>query len=76
MATPSTADRGPGFRDFIIIMLIVEFLALMLRFASRAMLPKSARNIQSIRFWWDDFFALAASVGTYHMYGKGDHQRY
>lgn len=55
-------DRGPSFRTFLIVMMVVMIIALVLRFVSRAMLPKSARNHENGLFWWDDWAAVAATV--------------
>lgn len=55
-------DRGPGFRAFLIVMTVIMVVALILRFISRTMLPKSARNYENSLIWWDDYIALAATV--------------
>lgn len=54
-------DRGPGFRAFLIVMTVIMVVALVLRFISRTMLPKSARNYENSLIWWDDYVALAAT---------------
>lgn len=59
-----TDDRGPGFRAFLVAMSVVMIVALVLRFVSRTMLPKSSRNYDDRLIWWDDYLALAATVST------------
>ncbi|KAI1121037.1 hypothetical protein F5Y10DRAFT_282805 [Nemania abortiva] len=51
-------DRGPGFRVFIIIVLILSVTAVSLRLWSRS-LGKSQTSFRH-KFWWDDWLALAA----------------
>lgn len=43
-------------------MTVIMVVALVLRFISRAMLPKSARDYGNSLIWWDDYVALAATV--------------
>lgn len=43
-------------------MTVIMVVALILRFISRAMLPKSARDYGNSLIWWDDYVALAATV--------------
>lgn len=43
-------NRGPSFRVLVIVLLLVMLVALTLRFASRSLLAKSARNTQNTRF--------------------------
>ncbi|KAJ2997562.1 hypothetical protein NUW58_g616 [Xylaria curta] len=52
-------DRGPAFRAFIIVFLVVMVFAISLRFCSRAL---STASQNKSRFWWDDWLALAATV--------------
>ncbi|KAI1355424.1 hypothetical protein F5Y01DRAFT_310865 [Xylaria sp. FL0043] len=58
MASSSGDDRGPGLRSYIIVLLVVTFAAITLRFWSRSLSAPQA-NRRS-RFWWDDWAALAA----------------
>ncbi|KAI0973526.1 hypothetical protein F4678DRAFT_427025 [Xylaria arbuscula] len=51
-------DRGPSFRVFIIIVLILSVTAVSLRLWSRS-LGKSQTSFRH-KFWWDDWLALAA----------------
>ena len=52
-------NRGPGFRGFVIFLVILNTTAISLRFWSRSITPTHRKGP---RFWWDDWLALAAVV--------------
>lgn len=54
-----TADRGPGLRAFIIVMVIITILSILLRLMSRGLSPMQPGHKQS-QFWLDDWSALIA----------------
>ncbi|KAI0392950.1 hypothetical protein F5Y17DRAFT_434405 [Xylariaceae sp. FL0594] len=58
-STPAAAeDRGPALRSYIIVLLVLAYAAICLRFWSRYLsAPQTNRRA---RFWWDDWAALAA----------------
>ncbi|GAP88685.1 putative cfem domain-containing protein [Rosellinia necatrix] len=58
MASLSNDDRGPGLRSYIIVLLVLTFAAISLRFWSRSLSAPQANR--RTRFWWDDWAALAA----------------
>ncbi|CAJ2499998.1 Uu.00g028510.m01.CDS01 [Anthostomella pinea] len=54
-------DIGPGLRAFLVVMIVVTTNATVLRFWSRSLTPREARQ-HVFHFWWDDWVALIASV--------------
>ncbi|KAI0971882.1 hypothetical protein F4678DRAFT_432407 [Xylaria arbuscula] len=57
----SLEDRGPPFRDFLISLTTISTLATVLRFWSRSL---NRPRLKRSRFWWDDWVALTATVGS------------
>ena len=66
MSTPPSPnlndDRGPELQALLIAMIVIPTVAVIIRFWSRALLPGFSLSKQTLRFWWDDWFALAAAV--------------
>lgn len=56
-----TANRGPGLRAFIIVMVVITILSIILRLMSRGLSPMQTGHKQS-HFWLDDWSALIAVV--------------
>ncbi|KAI1397182.1 hypothetical protein F4819DRAFT_499697 [Hypoxylon fuscum] len=57
------ADRSPGYKAFVIVMIAMTIAATALRFLSRS-ISTSPSHYTYLRFWWDDWIALAAAVIT------------
>ncbi|KAI1264010.1 hypothetical protein F5Y18DRAFT_93432 [Xylariaceae sp. FL1019] len=54
-------DRGPALRSYIIVLLVITFIAISLRFWSRSLgSPSSSSSMRRGRFWWDDWVALSS----------------
>lgn len=58
----SNEDLGPGFRAFVITMIVVSTTVVGLRFWSRSIGPRVSHGKTLHRFWWDDWVALFALV--------------
>lgn len=57
------ADRSPGYKAFVIVMIAMTIAATALRFLSRS-ISTSPSHYTYLRFWWDDWIALAAAVSS------------
>ncbi|KAI1777430.1 hypothetical protein F4818DRAFT_439786 [Hypoxylon cercidicola] len=55
------ADRSPGYKAFVIAMIAMTIAATVLRFLSRS-ISTSSSQYTYLRFWWDDWIALAAAT--------------
>ncbi|KAI2640424.1 hypothetical protein GGS26DRAFT_538109 [Hypomontagnella submonticulosa] len=53
-------DRGPPFRAYTIVMMVIPVVAVSLRLWSRALNMSVGRH--STRFWWDDWVAILATL--------------
>ncbi|KAI1282228.1 hypothetical protein F5Y07DRAFT_395028 [Xylaria sp. FL0933] len=54
----SSEDRGPPFRAFVIVLVVITTLATILRFWSRSLNTTRLK----CRFWWDDALVAASAV--------------
>ncbi|KAI9714015.1 MAG: hypothetical protein M1820_000745 [Bogoriella megaspora] len=66
MAPAGEPDTGPRLRAICIATIIIPTVAVILRFWSRALLPRDPTPMSKVksRFWWDDWTILAALILT------------
>lgn len=57
-------DKQKQLWDLLIAMIILPTVVILVRFWSRALLPTLSVSKLPMRFWWDDWTALAAAVSS------------
>ncbi|KAI1326778.1 hypothetical protein F5Y16DRAFT_410719 [Xylariaceae sp. FL0255] len=57
----SDDNRGPALQSYLIVLFVITYAAIGLRFWSRSLAsPRPTSTLGRRRFWWDDWVALAS----------------